>query len=94
MLYVQHTTAGLTVNENADPTYPRHAARAPHTNPSHTGWVFAWEENSDAHIKASLLGPSVTVLSKTASLLLGRWQGTFSASSTVGASAKVIMMIK
>src|SRR6266436_960348 len=62
VLYVQHTTAGLTVNENADPDVPRdmlHALRS--LLPQHGMGFRHGEENSDAHIKASLIGPTVTV---------------------------------
>jgi len=61
-LYVQHTTAGLTVNENADPDVPRDMLHALRTLiPQHGMGFRHGEENSDAHIKASLVGPSVTI---------------------------------
>jgi secondary thiamine-phosphate synthase enzyme len=78
VLFVRHTTAGLTVNENADPDVPRdmlHALRA--LIPQHGMGFKHGEENSDAHIKASLVGPSVTVPFADGRLLLGRWQGIF-----------------
>src|SRR5919205_2219985 len=78
VLYVQHTTAGLTVNENADPDVPRDMLHALRTLIPQHGMAFRHdEENSDAHIKASLTGPSVTVPFADGELLLGRWQGIF-----------------
>ncbi|MEJ7713014.1 MAG: secondary thiamine-phosphate synthase enzyme YjbQ [Pyrinomonadaceae bacterium] len=62
VLYVQHTTAGLTVNENADPDVQRDMLLALRTLVPQHGMDFRHnEENSDAHIKASLFGTSVTI---------------------------------
>src|SRR5213593_2689894 len=62
VLYVQHTTAGLTVNENADPDVPRDMLHAFRTLiPQHGMGFRHGEENSDAHIKASLVGSTVTI---------------------------------
>ena len=56
VLYVQHTTAGLTVNENADPDVPRDLLHALRTLiPQHGMGFRHGEENSDAHIKASIV---------------------------------------
>ena len=78
VLYVRHTTAGLTVNENADPDVPRDMLHALRTLiPQHGMGFRHGEQNSDAHIKASLVGPSVTVPFDGGELLLGRWQGIF-----------------
>src|ERR687883_1537533 len=78
VLYVQHTTAGLTVNENADPDVPRDMLHLLRTLiPQHGMGFRHGEENSDAHIKASLVGPSVTIPFAGGKLLLGRWQGIF-----------------
>ncbi|MDQ5844724.1 MAG: secondary thiamine-phosphate synthase enzyme YjbQ, partial [Acidobacteriota bacterium] len=72
-LYVQHTSAGLTVNENADPDVPRDMLHALRTLiPQHGMGFRHGEENSDAHIKATLVGSSVTVPFKDGKLLLGR----------------------
>lgn len=77
-LYVQHTTAGLTVNENADPDVPRDMLHLLRTLiPQHGMGFRHGEQNSDSHIKASLVGSSVSVPFKNAKLLLGRWQGIF-----------------
>jgi secondary thiamine-phosphate synthase enzyme len=78
VLFVRHTTAGLTVNENADPDVPRDMLLALRTLiPQHGMGFRHGEQNSDAHIKASLVGPSVTVPFADGKLLLGRWQGIF-----------------
>ena len=78
VLFVRHTTAGLTVNENADPDVPRDMLLALRTLiPQHGMGFRHGEQNSDAHIKASLVGPSVTVPFADGQLLLGRWQGIF-----------------
>ena len=78
VLFVRHTTAGLTVNENADPDVPRDMLLALRTLiPQHGMGFRHGEQNSDAHIKASLVGPSVTVPFADGRLLLGRWQGIF-----------------
>src|SRR3954469_11792877 len=62
VLYVQHTTAGLTVNENADPDVPRDMLLAlGKLVPQHGMGFRHSEQNSDAHIKASLVGSSVQV---------------------------------
>ena len=94
-LYVQHTTAGLTVNENADPDVPRDMLHALRTLiPQHGMGFHHGEENSDAHIKATLVGSSVTVPFKDGELLLGRWQGIFLCEFDGGRERKVIMMIR
>ena len=95
VLYVQHTTAGLTVNENADPDVPRDMLHALRTLVPQHGMGFRHgEENSDAHIKASLVGSSVSVPFHEGELLLGRWQGIFLCEFDGGRERQVIMMIK
>src|SRR6266508_6115841 len=95
VLYVQHTTAGLTVNENADPDVPRdmlHLLRTP--IPQHGMGFRHGEENSDAHIKATLVSSSVTIPFRGGKLLLGRWQGIFLCEFDGGRERQVIMMIR
>ena len=94
VLFVQHTTAGLTVNENADPDVPRDMLHALRTLiPQHGMGFRHGEENSDAHIKASLIGSSITVPFKDGNLLLGRWQGIFLCEFDGGRERHVIMVI-
>jgi secondary thiamine-phosphate synthase enzyme len=77
-LFVRHTTAAVTVNENADPDVQRDMLHALRTLLPQHGMNFRHgEENSDAHVKTSLVGPSVTVPFSGGELLLGRWQGIY-----------------
>ncbi|MEO8436089.1 MAG: secondary thiamine-phosphate synthase enzyme YjbQ [Pyrinomonadaceae bacterium] len=95
VLYVQHTTAGLTVNENADPDVPRDMLHLLRTLiPQHGMGFRHGEENSDAHIKASLVGSTVTIPFTDGKLLLGRWQGIFLCEFDGGRERKVIMMVR
>jgi len=95
VLYVQHTTAGLTVNENADPDVPRDMLHLLRTLIPQHGMDFRHgEENSDAHIKATLVGSSVTIPFKDRKLLLGRWQGIFLCEFDGGRERQVIMTVR
>ena len=77
-VYVPHTTAGITINENADPDVV-------HDMLAHLDQMVPWsqpfyqhgEGNSAAHVKASMMGSSVTVLIDGGSLVLGTWQGVW-----------------
>lgn len=76
--FTQHTTCGLTVNENADPDVQTDMLGflqrlIPQYEPS----FHHFEHNSDAHIKTSLVGASVTVPFDHGKLMLGRWQGIY-----------------
>ena len=94
VLYVQHTTAGLTVNENADPDVPRDMLHCLRTLIPQHGMGFRHnEENSDAHIKATLVGSSVTVPFRDGQLLLGRWQGIFLCEFDGGRERQVVMTV-
>ena len=93
-LFVRHTTAGLTVNENADPDVPRDMLHALRTLVPQHGMGFRHGEgNSDAHLKASLVGPSVTVPFRDGELLLGRWQGIFLCEFDGGRERQIIMAL-
>ncbi|MBA3806701.1 MAG: YjbQ family protein [Acidobacteria bacterium] len=95
VLYVQHTTAGLTINENADPDVPRDMLLALRTLVPQHGMGFRHgEQNSDAHIKASMVGSSVTVPFCDGELQLGRWQGIFLCEFDGGRERQVIMMLR
>jgi len=78
VVYCPHTTAAITVNENADPDVVHDMLLCLNkTIPQHqTGFRHA-EENSDSHIKASLVGPSVTLIVEDGEIVLGRWQGVY-----------------
>ena len=76
-VFVPHTTAGITINENADPSVPRDIlAELNKVIPFDDHYTHA-EGNSAAHIKASLMGSSVRVLVEDGQLQLGTWQGIF-----------------
>lgn len=78
VLFVQHTTCGLTVNENADPDVQTDMLGfLRRLIPQHDPNFKHGEQNSDAHIKSSLVGTSVTVPFENGKLLLGRWQGIY-----------------
>lgn len=95
LLFVQHTTAGLTVNENADPDVPRDMLHALRTLiPQHGMGFRHGEENSDAHIKSSVVGSSVSIPFAGGKLLLGRWQGIFLCEFDGGRERQVIMVIQ
>lgn len=95
VLLVQHTTAGLTVNENADPDVPRDMLHLLRTLiPQHGMGFRHGEENSDAHIKAALVGSSVTIPFAKGKLLLGRWQGIFLCEFDGARERQVVMMIR
>jgi secondary thiamine-phosphate synthase enzyme len=95
VLFVQHTTAGLTINENADPDVPRDMLLALRTLVPQHGMDFRHaEENSDAHIKASLFGSSVVVPFQEGQLLLGRWQGIFLCEFDGGRKRRVLMLLR
>ncbi|GAA3998090.1 secondary thiamine-phosphate synthase enzyme YjbQ [Deinococcus rubellus] len=80
-VFIQHTSASLTVNENAAPDVRRDFER--HFNHSvPDGWAgFEHTQEGDddmaAHIKASLLGPSLSLPVRDGRLALGRWQGLY-----------------
>jgi len=72
-----HTTAGLTINENADPDVARDILAGLARLVPATGDYRHAEGNSDAHLKASLVGSSVTVPVVDGRLALGTWQGIY-----------------
>jgi secondary thiamine-phosphate synthase enzyme len=76
-LFVPHTTAGITINEHADPDVIEDIkAQLEAMVPRHGGYRHA-EGNSPAHIKASLMGCSLALLIGDGDLVLGTWQGIF-----------------
>lgn len=77
LVYVPHTTAGVTINENADADVGDDLLMGL-TNLIPRNWPFRHAEgNSDAHLKSSLVGSSVLVPVKDGRLQLGTWQGVF-----------------
>ena len=77
ILYCPHTTAGLTINEGADPSVRVDILNAlKRLVPDNIDYKHL-EGNSPAHIKASLMGSSLTILVENKKLKLGRWQSIF-----------------
>ena len=76
-VYVPHTTTAVTINENADPDVRRDILKKLEDLVPQRDNFRHMEGNSDAHIKASLFGPSVSVIIKDGQLLLGTWQSIF-----------------
>jgi secondary thiamine-phosphate synthase enzyme len=80
LVYVPHTTAGLTINEHADPLVARDFEMAmEHIVREDWRWqhVEEGEENAPSHPRASLMGPHVLVPLRDGELALGTWQGIF-----------------
>ena len=77
IIYVPHTTAGITINEGADPDVKKDIIETLNKIIPESGNYQHYEGNSDAHIKASIIGSSVTVLIEKNSLILGTWQHIF-----------------
>jgi secondary thiamine-phosphate synthase enzyme len=76
-LYVPHTTAGILINENADPEVAADIEAAlARLVPRSSEYKHA-EGNSDSHIKTALVGASATIFISGGQLELGRWQGIF-----------------
>ncbi len=76
-IYVPHTTAAVTINEGADPDVQSDIIKKLENLIPKSEDYEHMEGNSDAHIKASLLGPSVNVIFENKKLVLGTWQHIF-----------------
>jgi len=76
-VYVPHTTAGVTINENADPDVPRDIVDELNKVVPFNDNYHHVEGNAAAHIKATLVGSSATVLVSKGQLVLGTWQSVF-----------------
>ena len=76
-VFVPHTTAGVTINEGADPSVQEDILNSLNQVIPFKGAYHHREGNSPAHIKASLMGASLTVLVEEGRLLLGTWQAIF-----------------
>jgi len=74
--FVPHTTAGITINENADPSVVRDIIFALDRMIPDKGFTHR-EGNSTAHVKSSLLGSSIRILLQGGTLTLGTWQGIY-----------------
>ena len=80
-LFIKHTSASLTINENADPTvrtdFESHFNMLAPENQSYYQHTFEGSDDIPAHLKASLLGSSVSIPTTDGRLNLGTWQGIY-----------------
>ncbi len=94
IVYCPHTTAAITINENADPSVPHDMLLTlEELMPQHRSGYRHSEGNSDSHCKSSLVGCSEQILIKGGSLQLGTWQGIFFCEFDGPRSRKVIVQI-
>lgn len=76
-IFCPHTTAGLTINENADPSVRRDIINALNKIvPENAGYAHS-EGNADSHVKSSILGSSLTIFIEDGQLAFGTWQGIY-----------------
>lgn len=93
-LYVPHTTAGIIINEDYDPSVRRDINnKLSEIAPSSANYAHK-EGNADSHIKASLVGSSVNVMVENSELVLGKWQGIFFAEFDGPRSRNLYIKIK
>jgi len=77
LVFCPHTTAGITINENADPSVRSDIINTLNKLvPENAGYAHS-EGNSDSHIKSSLFGSSLTIFIEDGNLAFGTWQGIF-----------------
>jgi len=76
-IFVPHTTAGVTINEAADPDVVDDIQQSLNKLVPHSGHYQHTEGNADSHIKASIIGSSEVVFIENGRLKLGTWQGVF-----------------
>ena len=76
-VFVPHTTAGVTINEDADPDVVTDVLGALAKIVAQNAGYRHVEGNSDAHVKSSMIGPSLTVIVEEGKLQLGTWQGIY-----------------
>ncbi|OEF98584.1 secondary thiamine-phosphate synthase enzyme YjbQ [Desulfuribacillus alkaliarsenatis] len=93
VIYVPHTTAGITINENADPDVVSDMVEYFNQNVPWNNNYKHMEGNSAAHIKASILGSSVTVIIDNGKLKLGTWQGIYFAEFDGPRSRKIFVKV-
>ena len=80
LVFVPHTTAGVTINEHADPAVARDFEAALERMVGEGwGWqhIEEGEENAPSHVRAALMGPQVVIPLRSGRLALGTWQGIF-----------------
>jgi secondary thiamine-phosphate synthase enzyme len=78
IVYVPHTTAAVTINENYDPDVKHDLLKKLETLvPKHESYYQHEEGNSDSHVKVAMVGNSATVIIEQGKLVLGQWQGIY-----------------
>jgi secondary thiamine-phosphate synthase enzyme len=77
VVFAPHTTAGITINENADPDVQEDILKELSKLIPYSGHYAHTEGNADAHIKSSLVGASVNLIISGGKALLGTWQSVF-----------------
>lgn len=77
IIYIPHTTAAITLNENYDPSVAKDILEALSKIAPRSGAYSHTEGNADAHIKAAIIGSSRTVFFENGEILFGTWQGIF-----------------
>ena len=92
-VYVPHTTAGVTINEGADPSVVKDILSTLNKQIPHNGNYLHMEGNSDAHIKTSLVGSSEMIIIDGGKLMLGTWQAIFFCEFDGARSRKVSIKI-
>ncbi len=93
LVYTPHTTAGITINENADPSVPQDIVNFLNELAPHKNYFRHMEGNSPSHILSSLFSPSQMIIINDGKLLLGTWQGIFFCEFDGPRSRKVYLKI-
>ena len=93
-LFVPHTTAAITINENADPSVKSDMISYLEKLIPQNGQFRHAEGNSDAHIKSSLIGTKLSIFISGGELVLGTWQGIYFCEFDGPRSRKLILKIK
>ena len=95
IVHCPHTTAAITINENADPSVPHDMLLTlEELMPQHRSGYRHSEGNSDSHCKSTLVGCSEQILIKGGSLQLGTWQGIFFCEFDGPRNRKVIVQVR
>lgn len=97
-VFIKHTSASLTINENADPTvrqdFESHMSKMVPENAPYYIHIYEGPDDMPAHIKASLMGASVTIPVTNGRLNLGTWQGIYLCEHrNHGGSRKVVLTL-
>ncbi len=94
LVYVPHTTAAVTINENADPSVGRDLVmKLNQLVPRDEGYAHS-EGNSDAHVKSTLVGCSETIPVADGQLVLGTWQGIYFCEFDGPRQRQLLVMVK